>query len=253
MSCTADRLEARLDEELDAVEVAELERHLAQCADCTAALARLREQKERLRAEAPYYPTPARLEESIRRSLRRQAAAAPADVRETRWRRVALAAALALALLGAVVTWTVAEYRSSVAVATLESDLLTAHFRSLIGEHLLDVPSADQHTVKPWFAGKLDFSPEVKDLAAEGFPLIGGRIDYLAGRRVAALVFRRRQHIINLFTWPASAPGRQETRITRDGVHLLHWSSGAMTYWAASDVAAPELERLRDLYRSSGQ
>lgn len=241
MNHPVDWLEAYLDEELEAAQGAGLERHLADCPECSAALARLREQKTRLRAEAPYFDAPAGLERRLREALRREAA------RELPWRWMAIAAAL---LLAVSVSWNVQQWRSRTAASSMAADVLTGHIRSLIGDHLLDVASTDQHTVKPWFAGKLDFSPEVKDLAADGFPLVGGRVDYLAGRRVAALIFRRRQHVMNLFTWPEAASAGGEARMTRDGYHLLHWTEGGMTYWAVSDAAAAELERLRELYRT---
>jgi anti-sigma factor RsiW len=239
MSCPADWLEAYLDEELDASQLAEADRHLAGCAECTAALARLRGQSARIRAEAPYYAAPPELERSVRQSLREEAGG------RTPWRWMAVAASL---LLAASVCWNFVQWRSRTATGGLAAEVLTSHLRSLLGDHLLDVPSSDRHTVKPWFTGKLDFSPDVKDLAAEGFPLAGGRVEYLAGRRVAALIFHRGQHVINLFTWP-DATSAGESRISRDGVHLLHWTEAGMTYWAASDVAEPELERFRNLYR----
>ena len=103
--------------------------------------------------------------------------------------------------------------------------------------------------MKPWFNGKLDFSPEVKDFAAEGFPLIGGRLDYLMNRTVAALVYRRRQHVINLFTWPSDSPAVVEDHFSRNGYNVVHWTHGGMTFWAVSDLAINELEQFRDLYR----
>jgi len=124
---------------------------------------------------------------------------------------------------------------------------LDDHIRSLISGHLADVPSSDRHTVKPWFAGKLDFSPEVKDLGAEGFPLAGGRVEYIAGRRVAALVYQRRQHVIDLFTWPETSR-EGPLKISRNGYNALHWTARGMTYWAVSDVSAGDLEKLRELY-----
>ena len=116
--------------------------------------------------------------------------------------------------------------------------------------HLTDVPSSDQHTVKPWFNGKVDFSPEVKDLSGEGFALIGGRLDYIDNREVAALVYQRRKHIVNLFTWPSTnGSGPAEESITRQGYHLSSCRSGEMTNWAVSDLNLVELEQFVELIR----
>src|SRR5439155_24246996 len=121
--------------------------------------------------------------------------------------------------------------------------------RSLLGSRLVDVASSDQHTVKPWFAGKLDFSPAVRDLAGQGFPLAGGRLEYLSGRRVAALVYYRRQHVINLFTWPGGSSSVSETSTSLDGYNLLQWTDGSMTYWVVSDASSAELKIFRSLFR----
>jgi len=242
MNCPVDRLEAYLDEELDAAQATQVEQHLASCAECSAAMSRLRHQQQRVRTDAPYYSAPAGFDETIRQALRREAS------RETPWRWVAIAASL---LLAASLAWNFAQLR--LRTNTIAAEVLTGHLRSLLGDHLLDVPSSDRHTVKPWFAGKLDFSPDVKDLAAEGYPLAGGRLDYLDGRRVAVLAFHRRQHVINLFTWPSDSAAGAQSPLTRDGVHLLHWTAGGMTYWAASDVSAADLEQFAKLYRAPPQ
>jgi len=247
MNCSRDLIEAHLDEELDAAQGAEVERHLAACPDCSAACTRLREQKAGIRASAPYYNAPPELRQSVREALRHAAASeAKPPVRETPWRWLAITASLLLAVSA---SWNLLQLRPRAAESSLVEGVVASHIRSLIGTHLVDVLSSDQHTVKPWFAGKLDFAPDVKNFEAEGFPLAGGRVDYLAGRRVAALIYHRRQHVINLFTWPAGSSPAGANRISRDGYNLVHWTDGPMTYWAVSDVSAPELDRFRRLYK----
>jgi anti-sigma factor RsiW len=129
----------------------------------------------------------------------------------------------------------------------LESELESSHVRSLMPGHTMDVISTDQHTVKPWFQGKLDYSPPVQDFVAEGFPLVGGRLDYVGGRPVAALVYHRQQHVINLFVWPGNRP--RPTTDSLHGYHVLGWDDGGMQYWAVSDVNVQDLDQFRDLWR----
>jgi anti-sigma factor RsiW len=124
---------------------------------------------------------------------------------------------------------------------------MSGHARSMLGAHLVDIASSDRHTVKPWFSGKLDFSPNVKDLAGQGFPLSGGRVDYLAGRPVAALVFHRAQHVINLFTWPFTQAGPGE--VSENGYHLISWTQDGMIYCAVSDLNLNELRLFARLYQ----
>ncbi|HKE21154.1 MAG TPA: anti-sigma factor [Bryobacteraceae bacterium] len=247
MTCSRERLESWLDDELDAAERSAVERHIETCADCAATAAQLRAQKAAIRSAAPYYRASRNLRQSIQTAVR----AADRPSREKRWRWLAIAAAV---LLAASASWNVLHLGSdesrAVATSHLAGSLFDNHMRSLVGT-LVDVPSSDQHTVKPWFAGKLDFSPDVKNLDAEGFILAGGRLDYVGGRRVAALVYRRRQHVINLFTWPfdrhdsaASGAGEME----RGGYNLVHWTKGPMACWAVSDVSGEELKKFRSLY-----
>jgi anti-sigma factor RsiW len=240
MTCESARklVEAFVDDELDASERVQFEGHLEGCSACAEERGRLLKLRADIRNDTLYYRAPAQMRDRIDAGLRR--AERPGAVA---WRVMAIAASIMLAVS---LVWNVTQFRSR--QDQLADYVLANHIRSLMGAHLMDVASADQHTVKPWFNGKLDFSPDVKDFAAEGFPLIGGRLDYMNGRAVAALVYRRRQHIINLFTWPAAGDtGR--TNLARNGYQAIHWTQSGMEYWAVSDVSAGDLRQFEDLYR----
>jgi anti-sigma factor RsiW len=132
--------------------------------------------------------------------------------------------------------------------SSIAQDVISSHVRSLLATHLFDVPSTDQHTVKPWFDGKLKFSPPVHDFAEQGFRLTGGRLDYLNGREVAALVYQRRLHIINLFIWPSeSSRNIVATSFSKDGYNVLHWAHEGFEFWAVSDVNAEDMRAFADL------
>lgn len=232
-----------MDEELDPVRDAEVQEHLAQCRDCSELFARVQQQRSEIRAMAAYAAPPA-LHRLLREAVRREAGQQQPTGRAP-WRSLAIAASV---LLCVSLGWNVAGLRQRAGSGdALAEDILSSHVRSLIGSHLLDVPSSDQHTVKPWFNGKLDFSPQVKDLADQGFPLAGGRLEYAGGRSVAALIFRRRQHVVNLYTWP-SAPDK-DTKFSQQGYNMLHWSDAGMSYWAASDIPLNELQQFREAYQ----
>jgi anti-sigma factor RsiW len=233
------QLDAYLDGELAAMDARELETHIAQCREC----ARFRDGRLRLRAaitaRVPAFPASDALRARVRAGIE-TAARAPAPHRLSLrglWRPLALAASLAVVALG---SWNLSLRRA--ANETLADDVLASHIRSLMPGHLTDVLSSDQHTVKPWFNGRLDFSPPVYDFAARGYPLLGGRLDYVDGRSVAALAYGRRQHVINVFLWPARR-GPRGAPLTRDrqGYHLLHWTTADYTYWVVSDLGPAEL------------
>jgi anti-sigma factor RsiW len=245
MICSRELIEGYLDGELDALRRAEIEEHLATCPRCGEEYAQLREQQANIRSQAPYYAAPPQLEQSLRAALREAAADSRRDRRDPPWRLLAIAASvlLAVSLMFNLRSLPGRTPEREIVAQTLLAD----HVRSLIGTHLLDVVSSDQHTVKPWFNGKLDYAPVVKDCAAQGFPLIGGRIEYVSDRAVAALVYKRREHVVNLFTWPAASSDAKAVTFTRNGFHIVHWSDPAMTYWAISDLNPAELQQFTNV------
>jgi anti-sigma factor RsiW len=146
-----------------------------------------------------------------------------------------------------------ARTESSDAQKFLVTALVDTHVRSLMADHLTDVPSSDHHTVKPWFAGKVPFAPTVPELQSQGFPLIGGRAEFVAGHTAAALVYARGLHKINLFVWPSSAGDGGAPKAAYDGYSLVHWTDRGLTYWAVTDAAASELDAFERAFRESSQ
>jgi anti-sigma factor RsiW len=229
-------LDAYLDGELAASDAAELEQHLRGCPACSRLERRRRAVTSAVREHLPRFPAPELLRTRVRAGARAEASRT-ARRGVPSWTALAVAASLAVVAFG---SWRLA-WRGAAADA-ITNQVLASHVRSLMPGHLTDVLSSDQHTVKPWFNGKLDFSPPVYDFAGGGFPLLGGRLDYVDGRPVAALAYSRRQHLINVFVWPAGqgrSAGPREA--TRQGYHLLHWGTPAYTYWVASDLGLSEL------------
>jgi len=240
------RLDAYVDGELPESEARDLAAHLAECRDCTARHDALVALRATIAAQAPYHGADAALRGRVRASLR---AAAGGGRRPglMSWRPLAVAAMLAVVAVGA---WQLSAARAE--RDTVARDVLASHVRSLLGEHLTDVASTDQHTVKPWFNGRLDFSPPVSDFAGAAFTLLGGRIDYVAGRPVAALVYGRRRHFINVYLWPADrgATGGPSA-LTRQGYHLRHWTTPGFVYWIASDLGTTELDEFAGLLKGA--
>jgi anti-sigma factor RsiW len=242
-------LEPYADGELDVIRCTELERHLADCETCSNQHSELKALKSAF--SGLYYSAPAALERRVRTAISAVPSVAPSEQRRLRWnssawRATAIAASLLVLVMGG---WALLNWRLNPAGSELiASEVVDSHVRSLMANHLEDVPSTDQHTVKPWFNGRLDFSPSVRDLASVGFPLVGGRLDYIDGHPAAALIYQRRQHYINLFEWPSNHPDEAQKDLSRRGYNLVFWNRQGMTYWAASDLNRDELlEFVKDL------
>ncbi len=250
MTCDSARelISPFLDAELDAAQASEVERHMQTCIACAELKFEYLQLRGRIRADAPYYSATEELRARIDRALR-QASAKDRPRAPWGWIALASAAGVAAALLLAFVLGPNIFHSERAGGDLIAQEVVSSHVRSLMAGHLIDVRSSDQHTVKPWFAGKLDFSPKVKDLGPQGYGLTGGRLDYLDGRPVAGLVFQRRQHVINLFVWPSQAQsGSRLSNFAITGFNIVHWSEAGLTYWAVSDLNAAELSKFAQLY-----
>lgn len=250
MNCqtTQTLLHGYMDDELDLVSTLAIERHLQSCAACTQVYHSHQALRSALWAGSLYHKAPVDLRKRVQASLPQARPARRA------WHLPALRWTGALAALALIIlfTWSLARgpFASS-AEGSIAQEAISSHVRSLMADHLADVASSNQHTVKPWFDGKLDFSPPVVDLTRQGFPLIGGRLDYLDQRPVAALIYQRRLHTINLFIWP-SPPGADHgaQTLTSQGYHVVHWTQAGMTYWAVSDLEEGDLQAFVQLVQS---
>jgi anti-sigma factor RsiW len=234
------------DGELDAVRSAEFERHLEHCPQCQAALERV----DSLRVQLQQNDLHEHASPELREKIRKQFAQGISITPRLAWKKWFLMPAFGtLAAAAALITIMLVAIPSH-REATLTAELIDAHVRSLQPGHLFDVQSTDQHTVKPWFDGKLDFIPPVADYAAQGFPLVGGRLDVVDGHNVAALVYARRKHFINVFVWPNREKKTvADTSGSRQGYSWVAGQSGDMQIYLISDVAPSDLRELKGLIR----
>jgi anti-sigma factor (TIGR02949 family) len=244
------RLHAYFDGELDAMGAAEFERHLESCPDCETRLAAEEKLRSALAGAQLYARAPENLRKNLLISLPK--AAVPPPLKDPKpsaaesWRWLAIAASVILALL--LGTQYMEKLNRHLQQQAMAAVIVDAHLRSLQPGHLEDVISTDQHTVKPWFDGKIDFAPPVRDFANDGFPLVGGRLDVLEGRSAAALVYGRRKHIVNVFvtkTQPGDAPDRSGEL---QGYHWVAWQQNGFTFTAVSDTAYADLDQLKQLF-----
>lgn len=238
-----------VDGELELTGSLEIERHMQDCQDCARAYQSHRAMRSAMADGSFYYAAPANLQKHVKAAVRK------ANKDQSRpgrlsWRWVVAGAALAMI---AIVLWTVVSLQHGPpADDLLAQEIVSCHVRSLMASHLTDVPSSDQHTVKPWFSGKLDFSPPVADLTQHGFSLIGGRLDYIGNRPAAALVYQHRQHLINLFVWQSTDGSDDRNKVlVRQGYNLIHWKKSGLVYWAVSDLNNGELQEFAQAVQSS--
>ena len=235
-------LHAYLDNELDAAQSVAITRHMQDCAACSASYAQFSELSKAMARPALYRRAPDALRQPW---MSPPAPSSPTAL--TAPRRAPVAMALAAGFIAALVLvaplWFYIARHQGIDTSADINAVVSSHIRSMQQQHLMDVVSTDQHTVKPWFDGKLDFAPRVKDLANEGFPLTGGRLDALDGHSVAALVYKRRLHIINLYQWPATSGNTTEDVAQWHGYNVIRWTAGRMHYVAVSDVNENELRQ----------
>jgi anti-sigma factor RsiW len=248
-------MHGHLDGELDLVDDLEVQRHIEECPRCASEYAALRAMRARLKDDAFRFEAPAALKEKIRRAIPAPTPSRSNGYQSRRGAWVARAARFAVPMaIGAMLALIIAPRTMAPMVdQQVANEVVAGHVRSLMATHLMDVASTDQHTVKPWFNGKLDFSPPVNDFVKDGFPLVGGRLDYIEGRPVAALVYQHGKHVINVFMWPTTGTATSAERIeTEHGYHVEQMTVAGMNCWIVSDLNQLELDKFAGMIRSKG-
>lgn len=249
MECkdTLELLPAHVDRELGLLEAMEIERHLQTCPRCQAEYGEQLALRAAISRDVTYFNVPSDLVSRINVALPSAPLRASPPAKPI-WNWSGMGAVLVSMI---AVAWSVSLYLAlPSADDRLADEVISSHVRSLLTGHGADVASSDRHTVKPWFNGKLDFSPPVYDLTTEGFPLVGGRLDYLDHRPMAVLVYRHRQHIIDLFVAPVTGDRKDVSpqSLSRQGYHIIHWAHGGMALWAVSDVEPAQLSKFRETF-----
>ena len=253
MDCAQTRahIECHADGELDPIASASVESHLHGCVACRHAMDGLVSLRALIREEVPYHRAPASLRQGIRARL--DSADASAKVSRTWWEQ--WLRPVALVAVTAVVTWIAASQQTppSRDERVVAREVIASYARSALTGHHSDIASSERHTVKPWLSSKLDFSPPVTDLTDAGFPLAGGRLDYVDSRPVAVLVYHRRQHLIDVFIWPGTQAPRvpPSLALSERGYQVIHWAQDGMTFWAISDLNAPEMKTFTETFSGS--
>jgi anti-sigma factor RsiW len=244
-------LNARMDDEIDPIQRVALDSHFEKCSSCATDLEELESVRTSIRGEMPYYRAPANLRDQVKFALRGAeyidtGARNSTVARLTDWRVWGAVAATVAFCAFATAPFLVNEHNRR---QLLAEELLSAHQRALLGRSV-DVISSDQHTVKPWFNGKLPFSPPVTDLASEGFPLEGGRLDYVAERPVATLVYGRRLHRIDVFVWPSADHKAPPAHFENNGYNEISWEKDRFLFTAVSDLNSADLITFSGLLQS---
>jgi mycothiol system anti-sigma-R factor len=252
MDCNQTRnyMHGDLDREIDPVTSAGIAAHLKTCADCARAYSAQTSLRAAVKKQAAYYAAP----ESLAARIRKNIPAAADEAAQKRAPRQPWFPLFAAVAATAVISWTVAlQLETGSRDERIAEQVIAGHARATLTNHLTDVASSDQHTVKPWLSSKLDFSPPATDLTAAGFPLVGARLDYVDSRPVAALVYGHRQHVINLFVWPdekaGAAAGMRPS--SKQGFNLLHWGNAGMTFWAISDLNQADIKKFAETYAAA--
>jgi anti-sigma factor RsiW len=246
-------LHGLLDGELDAVNAAAFEAHLKTCEACNAEYLRQLALRGELASPGVTHRAPERLRAGIEAMLAAEAGPQPSpaarDARPVRRAPWAIGGGAAGGLIAAALAITVG--LPQLANDSLDRQLVAGHVRSLLANHLVDIQTSNQHVVRPWFNGKVDVAPPAPELSDQGFPLVGGRLDYLDGRVTPAIVYKRRLHTVNLFVWPAEDRAGRDHTARRDGYSVVEWTAGGLRYAAVSDIGVDELEQFRRAFQAA--